>query len=126
MSETSGRKRRGRGEGGVRYDEKRKLWVASLSLGFLPDGRRNRPVAYAKTKREALEDLDRLKREAAVTPASALTVGELLDLWLDAKRGKIADGTQDVREEASARVRAALGTLRAADLTPLRISQWHA
>ncbi len=37
-----------------RFNEARQLWVASVSLGYHPDGRRNRPVAYGKTKREAM------------------------------------------------------------------------
>lgn len=124
----SNRKRRGRGEGGVRYDEKRGLWVASVSLGYFPDGRRNRPVAYGESKREALDGLDRLRRENAArvpTEAARMTVGEMLDLWLSAKKDKVALGTHEGRELAAADVREALGGEVAAKLTPLRVARWH-
>lgn len=127
MSETN-RKRRGRGEGGVRFDEKRKLWVASVSLGYHADGRRNRPVGYGKTKREALDELDRIRRENASGPpseAAKLTVGELLGLWLESGRG-LAEHTQEQRAGASEQVRADLGARTASRLTPLDVSCWHA
>ncbi len=112
----------------MRYDEDRKLWVASVSLGYFPDGRRNRPVAYGKTKKEALDALDRIRRENAAslpTEAAKMTVGELLDLWLTARKGHVAGGTHEGRVAAAGVVRAALGSDVAAKLTPLRVARWH-
>lgn len=122
---SQGRKRRGRGEGGVRFDEARNLWVASVSLGYHPDGRRHRPVAYGKTKREALDALDELRRQASAPPASELTVGELLDLWLESQRGRLADHTIEGRTEAAVRVRQAMGQVLIRTLTPLHVSRFH-
>ncbi len=122
---TRSRKRRGRGEGGVRYDEGRKLWVASVSLGFHPDGRRNRPVAYGKTKAECLAALDELKREAAVTPPPTLTVDEMLSLWLADRKSRTAVGTQELRERAAANVRRLIGAEPVATLRPLRVTRFY-
>ena len=42
MSESSGKKRRARGDGGVRWDEKRQRYIAEKTVGF--DGRGKRIV----------------------------------------------------------------------------------
>lgn len=124
MSERK-RARRGRGEGGVHYDEGRKLWIASISLGYHPDGKRNRPVAYGKTKREALEALDRLEEEAGTPSASGMTISALLDLWLGSQQGRVADLTHEGRSEASQRIRTALGGAVVSELTPLQVARFH-
>jgi integrase len=126
MADDSRRKRRGRGEGGVHFDDHRQLWVGSVSLGYHPDGRRNRPTVYRHSKREVLTELDRLRREAGKAPQSALTVAELLELWLDAQRGRLAEHTVEGRERASAAVAAALGARPVATLTALDVSRFHA
>jgi hypothetical protein len=78
------RKRRGRGEGSV-FEREDGLWVGSISLGLTESGKRNRKVVYGATKREVLDELDRLRSEARVgslPDAGGLTVGQLLDRWL--------------------------------------------
>lgn len=50
------RKRRGRREGGI-YQRADGLWVASVSLGYSPTGKRRRKVVYGKTKAEVQEKL---------------------------------------------------------------------
>src|SRR5690606_4156664 len=56
------RRRRGRGEGSV-YQRKDGLWEGRISLGYDAHGRRIRPTVQGKTKREVLEQLQRLQQE---------------------------------------------------------------
>jgi len=43
-------KRRGRGEDSVYFDESNGYWVASVSLGYSPDGKRKRRTVRGHTK----------------------------------------------------------------------------
>lgn len=118
-NERTGRKRRGRGEGGVHFDAKRELWVASVSLGYHGDGRRNRVTVYGKTKKEALAKADEEKRRAGRTPsdAAAMTVGELLDYWLADGKGKLTRRSHENRESGVALIRPVLGATKLSALT---------
>lgn len=94
------RKRRGRGEGGVRQRESDGLWEGTLSLGYHPDGRRNRVSVYADTKAEVLREMDRLRSEArsgAATDAGRLTVSQLLERWLASRQGEDSPTTLESR-----------------------------
>jgi hypothetical protein len=59
-------------------------WVASLEVGMNRDGRRRRPRAVRRTKREALAALDELRRQVdqGVTPERTQSVGDFLEWWL--------------------------------------------
>jgi hypothetical protein len=87
------RKRRGRGESSIYQRESDGLWVGSVSLGYGPDGRRKRRTVYGKTKREAQEELDRLRNESragTLPDAGKLAMGQLLDRWLEALKAKVS------------------------------------
>jgi hypothetical protein len=90
------RKRRGRGEGGIRYREDKQLWEGTISLGYKGDGTRNRPTVYGATKKEVQDELDRLRAEArsgAVPDAGKLTIAQLLTRWLEADKERLAPAT---------------------------------
>lgn len=76
-------KRRANGEGNI---TKRKdgTYQASLSLGFKPDGKRNRVTVYGRSQREVREKLDQLKRQSAegVDLQNSLTVAAYFERWL--------------------------------------------
>lgn len=105
------RRRRGRGEGSVYFDDARGLWVGSVSLGRLPPDaegveKRNRPTAYGKTKREVMDKLDALRRKAGVGPkGGTLTVWQLLDDWRAAKAPGAAPNTQEHHADAVAKLK---------------------
>lgn len=93
------RKRRGRGEGSV-YQRQDGLWIASISLGYDADGKRQRLVVAGTTKTEALENLDKKKAEARVgslPDAGGLTVGQLLDRWLESSKATTETRTHEER-----------------------------
>lgn len=94
--------RRGTGEGSV-YQRADGRWVASVEAGMDRDGRRRRPRAVRRTKREALAALDDLRRQAdqGVTPERTQSVGEFLEWWLaavvpDTVRPSTVDAYADV------------------------------
>ena len=57
------KKRRGRGKGSV-FEREDGLWAGSISLGLTESGKRNRKMVYGATKKEVLDELNRLHSEA--------------------------------------------------------------
>jgi len=49
MAET---KRRARGEDSIFYDRSRSRWAGTITVGWKPDGRRDRIIVRGKTKTE--------------------------------------------------------------------------
>jgi integrase len=76
-------RRRGTGEGSV-YQRADGRWVAQVEAGLDRAGRRRRPRAVRRTKREALAALDEFRRQVdqGVTPERTQSVGEFLEWWL--------------------------------------------
>lgn len=56
-------KRRSRGEGGCHWDEKRQRFIASLTVGYTPTGKRIVRKASDKTKTGALKKLKEKVRD---------------------------------------------------------------
>jgi integrase len=78
--------RRERGTGGVHYERERDRWVGTVHLGTNTDGSRIKRRVTAKTKATAIARLRELRRDAAPgspTAHRSMTVGELLERWLD-------------------------------------------
>src|ERR1039458_865425 len=90
-------KRRGHGEGGVYWRADRNCYAANVDLGKL-DGKRQRKVVYAKTKREVLAKLADLQKEirsGTITSGPDQMVGEWLATWLTSLEdiGKLKEST---------------------------------
>ncbi|WP_328294389.1 site-specific integrase [Kineococcus sp. NBC_00420] len=77
--------RRGRGEGGLHWDEKRQRWIASVSLGFTPAGKRIVKRGSGTTKTEARAKLKEVLRDQddglAIAPHD-YTVAQAVEDWL--------------------------------------------
>ena len=52
MAET---KRRARGEDSIYYDRSRNRWAGTITVGWKPDGRRDRIIVRGRTKTEVKE-----------------------------------------------------------------------
>lgn len=132
MAAENNRKRRGRGEGGVHYDEARSLWVASVSLGnFVGTNKRNRKVVYGKTKKEALDKAAtvREKHGAGVVQdrdVSRLTAADVVAEWLRASEPRTARRTHETRSDGAALVGPFFRTMKAKDVRPHHVEQFHA
>jgi integrase len=123
------RKRRGRGEGSV-FEREDGLWVGSISLGLTESGRRNRKTVYGATKSEVLNELDRLRSEARVGSlpgAGGLTVGQLLDRWLESSKATTEMRTFEERQRiVKNHVRPRLGSLKLAKVNALHVEGLYA
>jgi integrase len=124
------RKRRGRGEGSV-YQRADGLWIASISLGYGPDGKRQRLVVAGVTKKEALEKLEAKRakvRGGAPLDAERLTVAGYLTIWLEnTKKPAVGDTTYD-RYEQHCRLTIIphLGQVLLPKLTKYHVETWYA
>jgi integrase len=91
------RKRRGRGEGSV-YQRADGVWIASVSLGYDAEGKRQRLVAAGTTKREALDKLEENKgktRGGIPLDAQRQTVAQYLAHWLKVVKPTVEPGTYE-------------------------------
>ena len=82
MAET---KRRARGEDSIYYDRSRDRWIGSITVGWKPDGRRDRITVRGRTKTEVKDKLRAKHQELAAgvrTPAN-FTVAQCLKDWLE-------------------------------------------
>lgn len=80
------KKERGPRGGGSVYQRKDGRWVAALSLGVGPDGKRKFWRAYAESEAEAVEKRDRAKgelRAGTLRIGEKQTVGAFLTAWLE-------------------------------------------
>ncbi|MDI6871236.1 MAG: tyrosine-type recombinase/integrase [Bacillota bacterium] len=123
------KKRRGRGEGAV-FQRADGVWTGSLSMGYGPDGKRQRVTVYGRTKKEAQEKLLKLQQDALqglpVKP-ERITVQEHLTDWLLTKKGQVRSGTfLRYRFNLEKHVIPFLGSLRLRDLDYRRINALYA
>jgi hypothetical protein len=119
---TASGKRRAKGEGGVfrRADGR---WVAELDLGWV-EGKRRRRRVYGRTRREALDKLNELRR-AADRGQNLTAKPQPLTRWLEhwLTEVKAHDGTRPstlcrYREVVDNHLVPVLGNIRLDKLTP--------
>jgi integrase len=120
------RKRRGRGEGGIRYREDKGLWVAEVRAGA---GQKRRTV-YGQTRAEVQSKLRRLHNDVVAgvsADAALLTVGQWLTRWLELVKPTVEPNTYD-RYERHVRLHIApyLGGLKLAKLSKAQVRGWYA
>jgi hypothetical protein len=82
MAET---KRRARGEDSIFYDRSRDRWTGTITVGWKPDGRRDRIIVRGRTKTEVKDKLRARHTElvAGVRTPATYTVGQCLKDWLE-------------------------------------------
>jgi integrase len=76
--------RRGHGEDSVYFDVANNCWVASVSLGYSPDGKRRRRTVRGRTKTEVRDKLRSLREDisSSVRSPAGYTVGQAIQDWL--------------------------------------------
>jgi integrase len=120
------RKRRGRGEGGIRYRQDKALWVAEVRTGT---GQKRRTV-YGKSKAEVQEKLRRLHNDVAAgigADAAALTVGQWLTRWLEVVKPTVEPNTYGPYERhVRLHITPYVGGLKLARLTKAQVRGWYA
>ncbi len=127
-------RRRGQNEGSVYQRASDGFWIGCISLGWRPDGTRNRKTVSSLTKTGALEKLRALQAEAAQGTRAAsetgksATVGKLCHEWLETivKPGR-AHKTYELYEGlVRLRIVPHLGRVKLADLTPQKVQRFLA
>ena len=125
---TMARKQRGRNEGGIsqRADG---LWVARLSLGYGPDGKRLRKAVYGRTKTEVMDELKKLsmKGARAVKDSVRWTLAKYLQHWLAIVKPTVQPGTyRPYASHVELHIAPILGNVRLCDLDQNHIESWYA
>ncbi|MEO3754878.1 site-specific integrase [Streptomyces sp. B6B3] len=123
--------RRSRGDGSLHWDEERKRWIATASLGYDGDGKRIRKKASGRTKTEAKDKLKRIIREheerSLVRPSETCTVEEAVTNWLEfGLPGKDPATVENYAILCRTHVIPALGKRRLTDLSVDDVDRWLA
>jgi integrase len=122
---SSNRKRRGRGEGGIRYRADKGLWVSEVRTGA---GKRR--TVYGKTKQEVQDRLRRLHNDIASgigTEASSLTVGQWLARWLEIVKPTVEPGTYEpYARHVRLHLTPHIGNVKLVKLSKSHIREWYA
>ena len=124
------RKRRSRGDGGLHWDSKRQRWIATVSLGFRPDGKRIVKRASGKTKTEAKNKLKQLLREyedGLLILSEDYTVVQAVNDWLASGLAGLDEKTVTTCTILSqTHIIPALGARKLRDLSAQDVDQWLA
>lgn len=96
-------KRRTRGDGGLHWDEARQRWIATITVGYTPAGKRIVRKASGKTKTEAhtkLREKIRDYEDGLTAAQTGYTVAQAVEDWL----------TYGLNGRSSARTATSVGT----------------
>ncbi|MBO0804549.1 MAG: site-specific integrase [Nocardiopsaceae bacterium] len=123
-------KRRGRGEGGLSWDGNRKRWIASLTVGHSPAGKRIVKRGSGKTKTEAqhkLREIIRDYEDGQIASSKGYTVAHAVRDWLEFGLAGRDKGTVTKNTIlANTHVIPALGARKLRDLTADDVDRWLA
>ena len=120
--------RRTRGEGGLRWNEKRQRWIAEVTVGY--DGRGKRIVrsASGRTRTEAKAKLRELKKAEAAgitSTNSTVTVRQVVDDWLTFGLPRRSGATVDKYKILAAKhIYCPLGARKVRDLSAAEVDRW--
>jgi integrase len=95
-------RRRGHGEDAIYFDAAKNRYVGAVSLGFGPDGKRNRRKVTGRTKQEVRDKLKALHAELnhGLRTSSTYTVRQAVDDWLEGGLPGRSERTHSVYREA--------------------------
>ena len=89
--------KRGNGEGSVYYSEKMEKWIAQATVGTNPKtGRPKRKSFYGKTRKEAVDKMQKVLtevREGTYSEPTNTTVESWLNQWLEGRKPHVAYNT---------------------------------
>ncbi|MFI6455217.1 tyrosine recombinase XerC [Streptosporangium amethystogenes] len=122
--------RRSRGDGGLHWDEQRERWIASMTVGYTPAGKRIVKKASGRTKTEAKDKLKEIIRDyddgLAIAPAH-YTVADAVKYWLQhGLGGRSATTVKMYTTCADKHVIPAVGARKLRDLSVEDVDRWLA
>ncbi|MER6952076.1 site-specific integrase [Nonomuraea sp. NPDC000554] len=122
--------RRSKGDGGLHWDEKRQRWIASVTVGYTPAGKRIVKKASGKTKTEAknkLKEIIRDHEDGLSTKNDNYTVADAVRDWLEfGLNGREASTITNRRILADQHVIPALGARKLRELSADDVDRWLA
>lgn len=118
MTQTTAR-RRGHGEDAIYFDAAKNRYVGAISLGFKPDGKRDRRKVTGRTKQEVRDKLKALHAELdrGLRTSSTYTVEKAVDDWLEGGLPGRSERTRSVYKEALTPLMGQIGTRPLKELT---------
>ncbi|MEV0196105.1 tyrosine-type recombinase/integrase [Nonomuraea sp. NPDC050691] len=123
-------KRRSRGDGGLHWDEARQRWIASVTVGYTPAGKRIVKKASGKTKTAAKDKLKQIIRDyedGLLVTATGYTVANAVQNWLEfGLSGRDLATVDKCTILASKHIIPALGARKLVDLTADDVDRWLA
>ena len=123
-------KRRSRGDGGLSWDQSRQRWVASITVGYTPAGKRIMRRRSARTKTDARKQLEKLIRDHAdglLREAGNFTVADAVDDWLAYGLAGRAESTKENRKiMVETHIKPLLGARKLQELTAEEVDTWLA
>ncbi len=117
------KKRRGNGEGGYKFHEKRNKWIINYTIGRDPKtGKQKRKTASFDTEEEAIKGLRKALYErdfGLIKTTSNLTFGEWITHYIENVKANTAEITtvDNYRSNVNNHVIPALGRIKLSDLT---------
>lgn len=122
--------RRSHGDGGLSWDESRQRWIASVTVGYTPAGKRVVRRASGRTKTEAKNKLKELIRDhddGLASASRAYTVAQAVNDWLDhGLGGRDMNTVENRRILARQHIIPALGSRKLVDLSAEDVDRWLA
>jgi integrase len=121
-------KRRSRGDGGLHWDSKRQRWIASVTVGYTPAGKRIVRRASGRTKTEAKDKLKELLRDhddGLTVKADGYTVAQAVTAWLTyGLHGRGASTVANYRVLCETHITPALGARKLRELSADDVDRW--
>lgn len=122
--------RRSRGDGGLHWDEGRQRWIASVTTGYTPDGKRIVRRGSGRTKTEAkakLRGIVRAVEDGHAVEPHGYTVEQAVRDWLTyGLVGRAPQTIETRRILAETHVIPALGARKLRDLSAEDVDRWLA
>ncbi|MEV5898163.1 tyrosine-type recombinase/integrase [Nonomuraea fuscirosea] len=123
-------KRRSRGDGGLHWDKTRQRWIASVTVGYTPAGKRIVKKGSGKTQTEAKAKLKEIIRDyedgLAIAP-SDYTVKDAVLYWLtNGLKGRSGRTAETYTWYANKHVIPAIGARKLRDLSVEDVDRWLA
>ena len=122
--------RRSRGDGGLSWDNARQRWVASVTVGYTPSGKRIVKRGRGRTKKEAqrkLREMIRDYEDGQVTDGHAYTVAQAVRDWLQfGLVGRDEDTIAKCTILANTHIVPSLGARKLRDLSADDVDRWLA
>jgi integrase len=123
-------KRRSRGDGGLRWDKTRERWIAEVTIGYTPAGKRVVRKGSGKTKTAAKEKLKEILRDyedgLSLAAGNGYAVAHALNDWLTSYElsGHDANTIRTVRGLVDKHIVPDLGARKLVDLSADDVDRW--